>query len=100
LLIFLFFPPIAEEWEKLYQPVPLTQQIEETKRAVEQRRLDRIAREKIITECMEKMDSQMKQWRARVSSKNVQAESERMRREQVSYLQFFPRIRIFMDMCI
>jgi hypothetical protein len=70
--------------------VPLVQQIEETKRAVEQRRLDRIAREKIITECMEKMDSQMKQWRARVSSKNVQAESERMRREQVSYIQFFP----------
>jgi hypothetical protein len=98
LLILLYFPPIAEEWEKLYQPVPLVQQIEETKRAVEQRRLDRIAREKIITECMEKMDSQMKQWRARVSSKNVQAESERMRREQVSYPGLW--IRICMDMCI
>ncbi len=79
--MFLFLA--AEEWEKLYQPEPLAQQIEDTWRAVEQRRQDRIQREKIIIEAMDKMDAQIKQWRTRVSTRNRQAESERLRREQV-----------------
>jgi hypothetical protein len=82
--VFLFLA--AEEWEKLYQPEPLAQQIEDTWRAVEQRRQDRIQREKIIIEAMDKMDAQIKQWRTRVSTRNRQAESERLRREQVRAL--------------
>ena len=74
---------LAAEWEELYQPAPLAPQIENTWRAIEQRRLDRIQREKVISDCMEKMEAQVKQWRARVSTKNKQAEGERLRREKV-----------------
>jgi hypothetical protein len=74
----------AAEWEKLYQPDPLAQQIEAAWRAVEQRKQDRIQREQAITESLEKMEAQVKQWRARVNTRNRQAESERLRREQVS----------------
>lgn len=74
---------LAEEWEKLYQPEPLSQQIAETWRRVEQRKEDRVRREQVIDEALAKMDQQVKQWQARVNTRNRQAESERHRREQV-----------------
>ena len=74
---------LAEDWESLYQPEPLSQQIADTWAAVEQRKVDRLQREQAITEALGKMDGQIKQWRARVTTRNRQAESERLRREQV-----------------
>ena len=74
---------LAREWEKLYMEKPLKQQIDDVKVAITKRKDDRIAREKLVDESLERMDNQIKQWRNRVSSKNVQAEMLRARREKV-----------------
>merc|ERR1719474_1542330 len=74
---------LAIEWEELYQEKPLIDQIKETKRNIEKRKEDRIARELLVEESLNKMDAQVKQWKARVGAKNKLAEAERERREKV-----------------
>ena len=74
---------LASDWERLYQDTPLTQQIAQVKTDIQQRKADRIAREKVIEANLSKMDSQIKQWKQRVNTKNKQAEMERERREKV-----------------
>ena len=74
---------LAEEWERLYQDKPLIEQISQVKRDIQQRKEDRIAREKEVETNLAKMETQIKQWRQRVNTKNKQAEAERDRRERV-----------------
>jgi len=74
---------LAKEWEAVYQEKSLIEQIAETKRKIEKRKEDRIAREKKVEENLSKMDVQVSQWRQRVGVKNKQAEAERERREKV-----------------
>jgi len=74
---------LAIEWEELYQEKPLIDQIKESKRNIEKRKEDRIARELLVEESLNKMDAQVKQWKARVGAKNKLAEAERERREKV-----------------
>lgn len=74
---------LAEEWEALYQEQPLVEQIRQVKRNIEIRKEERIAREKMVEENLSKLDSQIKQWKQRVGTKNKQAEVERERREKV-----------------
>merc|ERR1712015_329811 len=71
---------LASDWERLYQDTPLTQQIAQVKKDIQQRKADRIAREKVIEANLSKMDSQIKQWKQRVNTKNKQAEMEREKR--------------------
>lgn len=74
---------LAAEWEKLYQEKPLIEQINDAKAAIVKRKEDRIAREAAVEAGLAKMDAQIKQWKARVNTKNAQAEHERARREKV-----------------
>merc|ERR1712110_632292 len=74
---------LAAEWEKLYQEKPLIEQINDAKEAIVKRKEDRIAREAAVEAGLAKMDAQIKQWKARVNTKNAQAEHERARREEV-----------------
>ena len=74
---------LAADWEKLYQEKPLVEQIAQVNRDIELRKADRMAREKSIEANLAKMETQIKQWRQRVDSKNKQAEMERGRRERV-----------------
>ena len=74
---------LAADWERLYQDKPLVEQIAEVNRDIEQRKAKRMAREKDIEDSLNKMDTQIKQWRHRVNTKNKQAEMERGRRERV-----------------
>ena len=74
---------LAADWERLYQDKPLAEQIAQVNRDIEQRKANRVAREKDIEESLAKMDTQIKQWRQRVNTKNMQAEMERGRRERV-----------------
>ena len=74
---------LARDWERLYQDKPLAEQIAQVNRDIEQRKADRMAREKDIEDSLAKMDTQIKQWRQRVNTKNMQAEMERGRRERV-----------------
>lgn len=74
---------LAADWERLYQEKPLVEQIAEVNRDIELRKASRMAREKTIEANLAKMDTQIKQWRQRVDSKNKQAEMERGRRERV-----------------
>eukprot|EP00092_Neocalanus_flemingeri_P046259 GFUD01052022.1.p1 GENE.GFUD01052022.1~~GFUD01052022.1.p1 ORF type:complete len:279 (+),score=137.31 GFUD01052022.1:51-887(+) len=74
---------LAREWEELYQEQTLGEQIRQTKMAIEKRKEDRIAKEKMVEENLSKMDVQVKQWRQRVGAKNKQAEAEMERREKV-----------------
>jgi len=74
---------LAREWEAVYQEKSLIEQIEETKRNIEKRKEDRIAKEKLVEVNLSKMDAQVAQWRQRVGVKNRQAEAERERREKV-----------------
>ena len=74
---------LAADWEKLYQEKPLVEQIAQVNRNIQLRKADRMAREKSIEANLAKMETQIKQWRQRVDSKNKQAEMERGRRERV-----------------
>lgn len=74
---------LAAEWEKLYQEKPLIEQINDAKAGIVKRKEDRIAREAAVEAGLARMDAQIKQWKARVNTKNVQAEHERARREKV-----------------
>ena len=74
---------LAADWERLYQDKPLAEQIAQVNRDIEQRKANRMAREKDIEQSLAKMDTQIKQWRQRVNTKNMQAEMERGRRERV-----------------
>ena len=74
---------LAADWEKLYQEKPLVEQLAQVNRDIELRKADRMAREKSIEASLAKMETQIKQWRQRVDSKNKQAEMERGRRERV-----------------
>lgn len=74
---------LAGEWEKLYQDKPLIEQINDAKGIVAKRKVDRIARETAVEAGLARMDQQIKQWKARVNTKNAQAEHERARREKV-----------------
>ena len=74
---------LAGKWEEMYQDKPLIEQIRDAKAGIVKRKEDRIAREKAVDEGLAKMDAQIKQWKARVNSKNMAAEHERLRREKV-----------------
>jgi len=74
---------LAREWEELYQEKPLKDQIIETKRNIQKRKEDRIAKEMLVEENLKKLDTQIKQWKVKVGAKNKLAEAERERREKV-----------------
>ena len=74
---------LAGEWEKLYQEKPLSEQLKDVQDNIVKRREDRIAREKAVDDGLARMETQIKQWRSRVSSRNQQAEKERHRREKI-----------------
>ena len=74
---------LAAEWEKLYQEKPLIDQIKDAKAGKVKRKEDRMAREAAVDAGLARMDAQIKQWKARVNTKNAQAEHERARREKV-----------------
>ena len=74
---------LAKEWESLYMEKPLIEQIKDVKADIAKRKDDRIAREKAVDESLTRMDSQIKQWRTRVNSRNMQAEKDRLRKEQI-----------------
>ena len=74
---------LASEWEKLYQEKPLIDQIKDAKAGIAKRKEDRMKREAAVEAGLARMDAQIKQWKARVNTKNAQAEHERARREKV-----------------
>merc|ERR1712227_477488 len=57
--------------------------IKDVKTGIVKRKEDRIAREKVVDDGLTRMDSQIKQWRTRVNSRNMQAEKDRLRKEQI-----------------
>ena len=60
---------LAREWEELYQEKPLSEQIQDVKAAVAKRKEDRLAREKAVDDSLAKMETQIKQWKTRMSSR-------------------------------
>ena len=78
-----FLSCLAREWESLYQPVPLGQQLSDTLRLEEEKVEVRKEREMKIIENLNKMEAQLEAWRHRVSVKNRSAEGDRLRREKV-----------------
>lgn len=74
---------LARDWEQLYQEKPLREQIKDVKAAVAKRKEDRLAREKAVDDSLAKMETQIKQWKTRMSSRNQAAEADRARREKI-----------------
>jgi len=74
---------LAKEWESLYQPEPLLQQMENVKlkeAAVIQKRKER---EDKIDANLEKLDSQLAQWKNRLEAKNKLSDANNARRAKV-----------------
>lgn len=74
---------LAKEWESLYMEKPLIEQIKDVKTGIVKRKEDRIAREKVVDDGLARMENQIKQWRTRVNSRNMQAEKDRLRKEKI-----------------
>ena len=53
------------------------------KTGIVKRKEDRIAREKVVDDGLARMENQIKQWRTRVNSRNMQAEKDRLRKEKI-----------------
>lgn len=74
---------LANDWERLYQPEPLSVMMEKAWEEVRGEKEKRIQREAEIDKNLETMEKQMKQWQDRVNSKNKIAEQAIHRRERI-----------------
>jgi len=74
---------LAQEWEKVYQPDPLPDMITKAWDEARAEKEGRMAREKEITENLEKMEKQLLQWNERVRTRNQAAQAETLRRERI-----------------
>jgi len=74
---------LAKEWERLYQPEPLSVMMDKAWKEVHEEKEARIQREAEIDRNLEIMEKQMKQWQEKVNAKNKLAEEAIQRRERI-----------------